>query len=319
VSPDDDVACDDATADDDLSADDDAAGPVGTDRCPQACPVPKICQPCDDGACAAADVECNDDGSCGEISWVCGSESPGCDVPGRTYVGNSPEDCALIDFGCPDGQEGFEDECGCGCVTAPMSDDCDVPGRRYVADSPDQCAVIRYACEAGETAFSDECGCGCIEATSDECADVERSLRNEWSTLAECSEDADCTVRYNALCGASTETLGDVGCYLPVNENADDADLEALEARAVECGLLVADCDCASPPPAACVDGSCMPQADAALCEDTGGTWDEGSCGHYSCGRAPDCDALIPGCDCGPVANFVQSAGCSRDPECGLD
>ncbi len=39
--------------------------------CPEACAVPLICQECDDGSCAAADISCNEDGSCGSIEWVC--------------------------------------------------------------------------------------------------------------------------------------------------------------------------------------------------------------------------------------------------------
>lgn len=49
---------------------------------------------------------------------------------------------------------------------------------------------------------------------------------------------------------------------------------------------------------------------DEAMCVDSGGTWDEGSCGHYDCGQMPDCRALIPGCDCGPERNFEPGFGC---------
>jgi len=51
----------------------------------------------------------------------------------------------------------------------------------------------------------------------------------------------------------------------------------------------------------------------------TGGTWDELSCGHYSCGNPPDCEAIVPGCDCGPDANFVKGVGCEADPLCKND
>jgi hypothetical protein len=40
-------------------------------RCPESCPVIQICQLCDDGSCAEAQVACNPDGSCGETSFVC--------------------------------------------------------------------------------------------------------------------------------------------------------------------------------------------------------------------------------------------------------
>ncbi len=64
------------------------------------------------------------------------------------------------------------------------------------------------------------------------------------------------------------------------------------------------------------MDGGPSCTEEACLCEDTGGRWDEGSCGHYSCGRPPLCDALIPGCDCGMDATFAEGAGCVADPGC---
>jgi hypothetical protein len=35
--------------------------------------------------------------------------------PGKTYYGNSLEECSMIKFFCPVGEEYFADECGCGC------------------------------------------------------------------------------------------------------------------------------------------------------------------------------------------------------------
>ena len=52
------------------------------------------------------------------------------------------------------------------------------------------------------------------------------------------------------------------------------------------------------------------------LCEDTGGAWDPGSCGDYSCGLPPDCEAIIPGCDCGLYAVFDHQFGCMVSEEC---
>ncbi|MEM6292777.1 MAG: hypothetical protein AAGA54_16000 [Myxococcota bacterium] len=53
-----------------------------------------------------------------------------------------------------------------------------------------------------------------------------------------------------------------------------------------------------------------------ALCEATGGTWDPVACGDYVCGVPNPCEAIIPGCDCGPDANFVDGEGCVDDPKC---
>ena len=52
------------------------------------------------------------------------------------------------------------------------------------------------------------------------------------------------------------------------------------------------------------------------LCESTGGTWDEASCGHWKCGEPPACDAIIPGCNCGEGKVFDGGVGCMESPEC---
>jgi hypothetical protein len=62
--------------------------------------------------------------------------------------------------------------------------------------------------------------------------------------------------------------------------------------------------------------GLCQPTREAHLCFHSGGEWDESSCGHYTCGEFPECDAVIPGCDCGPAANFVEGEGCVEDSAC---
>jgi hypothetical protein len=54
----------------------------------------------------------------------------------------------------------------------------------------------------------------------------------------------------------------------------------------------------------------------ADLCEQTGGTWDPGACYDYGCGEPNDCMAVIPGCDCGPLANYRYGLGCEEDPVC---
>jgi hypothetical protein len=58
------------------------------------------------------------------------------------------------------------------------------------------------------------------------------------------------------------------------------------------------------------------PTCEEELCWTTGGSWDPGSCGHYPCGAFPDCDAIIPGCDCGAGRNFGPGVGCFADPAC---
>nr|AYM52963.1 hypothetical protein [Jahnella sp. MSr9139] len=36
-------------------------------------------------------------------------------VPGKRYVGRSPDDCARIRYVCEPGESQFTDDCGCGC------------------------------------------------------------------------------------------------------------------------------------------------------------------------------------------------------------
>lgn len=58
--------------------------------------------------------------------------------------------------------------------------------------------------------------------------------------------------------------------------------------------------------------------AEQPQCEDSGGFWDETSCGHYTCGLAPECAAIVPGCDCGAGSTFVEGGGggCQPSEEC---
>lgn len=52
------------------------------------------------------------------------------------------------------------------------------------------------------------------------------------------------------------------------------------------------------------------------LCESTDGMWEPAACGDYVCGIPNDCDAIVPGCDCGQDANFVEGEGCVLDDTC---
>ena len=52
------------------------------------------------------------------------------------------------------------------------------------------------------------------------------------------------------------------------------------------------------------------------LCSISDGIWDDGACGHYVCGVPNACEALIPGCDCGPGRTFEIGFGCVEDLTC---
>lgn len=53
-------------------------------------------------------------GTCG--LGVCCTPCPDPSLPGVSYVGQSPAECADIDFDCFDLARHFDNECGCGCI-----------------------------------------------------------------------------------------------------------------------------------------------------------------------------------------------------------
>lgn len=47
---------------------------------------------------------------------------PGCPHgPGVNYISHDPDECATIQFICAEGQEKFDNECGCGCIETTMA------------------------------------------------------------------------------------------------------------------------------------------------------------------------------------------------------
>lgn len=71
-----------------------------------------------------------------------------------------------------------------------------------------------------------------------------------------------------------------------------------------------------------CLDGVCSEQETTTpeeqarqSCEATGGTWEYEDCGHYVCGVPNDCDAIIPGCNCGAGRTF-DTLGCAAEAQC---
>lgn len=88
--------------------------------CTNSCPVPRICQPCDDGTCATASVACAADGGCGDITWTCSSDVKPkpvdcvCAIPNvcqlcddgscasASTMCNPDGSCSVTDWVCPD-------------------------------------------------------------------------------------------------------------------------------------------------------------------------------------------------------------------------
>ena len=80
-------------------------------------------------------------------------EPPVCAEPDEAfyYVGNSPEQCSVIDFACPEGAQYFANDCGCGCTGA----ECYPGDQREAGDGCNTCecsddgfwACTEIACE----------------------------------------------------------------------------------------------------------------------------------------------------------------------------
>ena len=203
------------------------------------------------------------------------------------------------------------------------SDGCDT---EYVCDD----------CTAGYAGAQAACVNGMCSVACDgsiSCPDLERSIVRERNEVTSCTSDADCEKRYDPLCGNVGSVAGPFGCWSPVHENADLSNLFDLERSFLrQCASVIECHDCPGHPSTACIDGQCIVPCPSgctcdtgfacsdpsiAPCLATGGRWDEWSCGHYSCGVRPDCQAIIPGCDCGSESNFVDGFGCNPDTACG--
>jgi hypothetical protein len=93
-----------------------------------ACPVETTCEYAgetwDPGESFPAEDGCNtcfcgEDGSVGCTKMACEC-NPGSE-PNRDYIGESPEQCQVIRFACPENTSYFSNACGCGCE---QSDSC---------------------------------------------------------------------------------------------------------------------------------------------------------------------------------------------------
>lgn len=215
---------------------------------------------------------------CGEPK-LCNAIVPGCDCGANmNYV---PGDGCAEDPLCPQ--------------TSPEQQTCERTGGtwdplacgHYACGLPNDCEAIIPGCNCGEGSNFTDAGCFPDEACAS--PDQEQAL----------CEDSGGRWREDA-CGHLTCGVIDVNCFVP------------------EPG-----CDCGSSgnfiPGQGCADDpNCTdpPSDDPALCAATGGTWDETSCGHYRCALAPACDAVIPGCNCGPDANWTDGQGCTYDASC---
>jgi hypothetical protein len=283
-NPSEDVAMDDlGTADTgvaDTSGPDDGANledAGGSDK-PKS-PVQKLCENTD-GAW--------DEDSCGH--WVCG------EVPL----------CAAIIPGCNCG-EGKVFDGGQGCVASPDCGDlgpdelCVSTGGDWlegtcgdwICGEEPLCEAIIPGCNCGKgMVFDAEEGCiaskDCDEAPGDD--------------------------------GKGKVCVNSGGMWLPATCGDWKCGNEPL------CKAIIPGCNCGpgqnfDPVKGCFKDPGCeaveLPKDEDKLCIESGGSWLLDTCGHWECGKEPLCDAIIPGCNCGPKKSFDAKLGCVPEPNCG--
>lgn len=122
---------------------------------------------CDDESSPVDPVDAGpSDGGGGEG----GGGTPFCLDPGLPCVHYESEDvnaCGTIVLGCTIDQNGFQNQCGCGCIdkgdprcNCPILDD---PAILWISMDPSQCDPTPPDCAPDDVGFSNSCGCGCIQ------------------------------------------------------------------------------------------------------------------------------------------------------------
>ncbi|MFZ4734855.1 MAG: Kazal-type serine protease inhibitor domain-containing protein [Bradymonadia bacterium] len=155
----------------------------------------------------AYDGECQGAGAC-----------PDPNDPRVSYVGDSPEQCAAIDFLCAEGAEYFFSDCGCGCILPPPVEECICP------------RIFAPVCGENGQTYANECLAACVRvavAYDGECRAVDPA----------CPDPNDPNVRYVA---ETPEQCQVVRFFCEADE----------ELFSNECG-----CGCVRIPQRACAEG----------------------------------------------------------------
>jgi hypothetical protein len=89
---------------------------------------------------------------------------PSPDEPRVHYQSQDPNACLGVLLACDEGQNGFQNRCGCGCIDkgpalcpAPFD-----PAIFWHSTDPARCTPDPPACPLGQHGFSGVCGCGCM-------------------------------------------------------------------------------------------------------------------------------------------------------------
>lgn len=131
-----------------------ATGPMCGGFAGIACPAGLVCvddprdscDPTQGGAdCSGVCVPQPDGGSPGGDG---GSPGPGCDKPGRKYMGRTADICSRIRYFCEPGSVAFHDDCGCGCEpdSAAAPGPTGVPTKAGAKCGKSTCGPTEYCC-----------------------------------------------------------------------------------------------------------------------------------------------------------------------------
>ncbi len=219
----------------------------------------------------------------------CNPPPAGCDPPSDdlNYISGDPQQCAMIDFQCPEEFESFADECGCGCARARagcvcpavLQPVCGVDGNTYNNACRARCANVEIAAQ-GEC--MDEVVCPSdVEYCRAVCSDMDPGAPAA-CRVPDCECGAGMCEQEEFLCEANRMCIPALWQCDREDDCPDGADEEGCADRVCEDGLV----DCG--------DGQCLPanwRCDGD--RDCADGRDEDDCGEVECPDINDyCNAF---------------------------
>lgn len=269
--------------------------------------------------CACIDGQCVREPDC-----PFGIECPNSDPASCERIGGCVLACTVVE------------ECGCPRVMSmhdtsdpvwvlTWSGQCDRWGENCEPCPPTPIPVCRDGQCVPESPELCGCAAGPIDCTDPgrTCEDIAQDMIEFYGENSSCSRFSDCTwvdsysnFIDDECCGVFLTVGSDIEAWIALEYELRSHDPECTHLLTEEC------CDLFSGFPS-CVNGICRTRTEAImeeerlLCEETGGEWEEFSCGHNPCGITHmDCFVAIPGCRCTPGQNFYDDIGCQHDDSC---
>lgn len=178
--------------------------------------------PCVDGEQREAGDGCNTC-MCNDGAWMCTTAECGsfqeciaacqdCEVPGEaSYVGESPEECMVIEFQCDEGVSSFSNECGCGCLEPTVTPECEEGETQERECQSCVCVDGAFQCTQNDEQCIGECLVDCPECEQltdpgvSYVANAERCMVIDYS----CDEGFD---GFSNECGCGCKPAEDMTC-----------------------------------------------------------------------------------------------------------